>query len=124
MNLTNEEIRIKIAESLGYERRPSEWPNYITWYNPSGKYIPLIAHVGNLTDQAARVPNYPESLDAMREAKLSLTNDQLGTMLDHLCEIVRRDHNKELGPMTAIIQAFRATAAQEAEAYLKTKGII
>lgn len=63
-------------------------------------------------------PEYPSNLDAMHAAKLTLTEDQLGQMLDHLCNIVRRDHNKECGPMTAVIQAFRATAEQEAEAFL------
>jgi hypothetical protein len=41
-------------------------------------------------------------------------------MMDELCEIVRREHNPEAGPMTAIIAAFFATATQRAEAFGKT----
>ncbi len=51
--------------------------------------------------------------------KITLSEDKLGEMLDFLCEIVRRDHNREDGPMTTIIQTTRAEAKQEAEAFLR-----
>ena len=28
-SLTDDEIRIKVAEAIGYERRPCEWQNFI-----------------------------------------------------------------------------------------------
>jgi hypothetical protein len=59
-------------------------------------------------------------LNAMHVAEKVLTDEQRGQMMDALCEIVRRDHNPEAGPMTAIIAAFFATAAQRAEAFLRT----
>jgi hypothetical protein len=59
-------------------------------------------------------------LNAMHVVEKVLTNEQRGQVMDALCEIVRRDHNPEAGPMTAIINAFFATAAQRAEAFLRT----
>jgi len=101
-----EKINIKIAESLGLT------PIKIF---PKGKYPVEFAHC---------LPNYPEDFNEMHKAKTSLTEEELGTMLDHLCNIVRRDHKKAHGPMTAIIQSFRASALQEAEAYLLTKNLL
>jgi|688.fasta_scaffold223537_6 hypothetical protein len=59
-------------------------------------------------------------LNAMHESEKVLTDEQRGQMINALCEIVRRDHNPEAGPMTAITAAFFATAAQRAEAFLRT----
>ncbi|MDB4507355.1 hypothetical protein N9064_00535 [bacterium] len=64
MKLTNEEIRIKLAEFMGYEREyvtPHMFgPNYI-WKDLEG--YPY---------EADEVPNYPEDLNAIREVELKL----------------------------------------------------
>lgn len=78
--------------------------------------------VAALINEYAR-KNYHGDLNAMHEAKLTLSEDKLGEMLDFLCEIVRRDHNREDGPMTAIIQATRAESNQEAEAFLRVHNL-
>ena len=66
------------------------------------------------------LPDYLSDLNASAEAEKGLTDEQRGQMMDALCEIVRRDHNPQAGPMTAIIAAFFANAAQRAEAFLRT----
>lgn len=116
--------RIAIAEAYGWtavQSGPSKWGGTeIIGVSPSNKgkrdidQLPLAYH---------EVPNYPFDLNAMQEAEKILTDEQRGQMMDALCEIVRRDHNPEAGPMTAIIAAFFATAAQRAEAFLRTLGL-
>ena len=72
----------------------------------------------------AGIPDYCNDLNAMHGACIAelKTEDKRGNMLDELCKIVRRDHNRDDGPMTAVIQAFYATARQRAEAFLRTLG--
>lgn len=122
--MTDEEIRIKIAESLGYERRPSEWPNYITWYNPSGQCISRIAHVGKLTELAARVPNYTESLDACAEFEATLTEDELWAYSKLLMDYSQVANGFPLASRSEVLRLKKSTPRECCLAYLKTKGII
>lgn len=112
MNLTNEEIRIRIAEILGLERvfytptaaavRRKNWPRSST--------VPVI-------------PNYPESRDACAEFEKTLTDEGWDEYSDHLSDAAGVDSwsilaGKDRG---AIISA---TPLQRCIAYLKTKGLI
>ena len=116
MNLTNEEIRIKVAESLG-----AKWHSVLT----TPKIERLVLAFRQWTDLGANrwdlpdgralshdVPNYPEDLNACAEFEKTLTD-------------------KELWQIDAILfnlpdcrAPFVATARQRCLAYLKTKGII
>jgi hypothetical protein len=60
------------------------------------------------------VPDYTNSLDAMHEAEETLTDHQRMLMYHAITKILRR-HKSEL-------PAWRSTAPQRAEAFLKTLG--
>jgi len=121
MKLTNEEIRIKVAESLGYERRPCEWQNFIAWHDPSGKYLPPIEHVKHSDRQASHVPNYPESLDACAEFEAhAYRNEPSGWLARYEDELRERCSMLQYPHYNPIC----ATALHRCLAYLKTKNLI
>lgn len=121
MNLTDEEIRIKVAESLGWVQIWKRQcghnlgaPGAFDWVGrekPGGvEYI---------------LPNYPADLNACAEFEATLTDEELSL------------YGHELGRQTECMQWYngyisafgitviaRATARQRCLAYLKTKGII
>lgn len=69
------------------------------------------------------LPDYLNDLNAIHEVEKYLRNEQKGTMINNLCIVVTRDHDPELGPMTAITEAFFASASQRVEALLRTLGL-
>ena len=101
MNLTDDEIRIKVAEAMGWDKvyKGPEPDN--RWISPCGRYKTL-----------EEIPNYPLDLNACAEFEKTLTD-------------------KELWQIDAILfnlpdcrAPFVATARQRCLAYLKTKGIL
>ena len=118
--MTPEAQRIAIAEACGWTRStdPERTRGRYEWVvlNPDGFEV-FWSDKGTYRQA---LPSYLSDLNAMHEAEKVLTNEQRSQVMDALCEIVRRDHNPEAGPMTAIIAAFFATAAQRAEAFLRT----
>lgn len=102
MNLTNEEIRIKLAESLAWRKTPfgdSIGDHPRTWRT--------------LSD----LPNYPESLDACAEFEKTLTECERRAYFFHLFGTQRLEDGD-------LWKAVAATPRQRCLAYLKTKGII
>lgn len=95
MNLTDEEIRIKVAEAMGT----------MCW-----SYALPTKCIG------ASVPNYPESLNACAEFEATLTDHELMLMHHQITKILRQ--MKDPRP------AWRAPAKVRCLAYLKTKGIL
>ena len=71
MNLTNEEIRIKVAESMGWRDLKTTWEGYHEWMHPDGR-----VRYGTKTCKVACLPNYPESLDACAEFRKTLTDTE------------------------------------------------
>jgi hypothetical protein len=110
--MTQEQQRIKIAEACGWIPNPKpHTAKILDWLHvPSGNtsYDP---------------PNYPEDLNAMHEVEKTLNDDDLylyGNILDGIT------HSKipmcyVNGPEAGMYpELFRATAAQRAEAFLRT----
>lgn len=103
MNPTNEEIRIKIADSLGYA---------INGLHPK--------HGGMV---ATNIPNYPESLDACSQFEATLTDEEWEEYSDHLSDAAGVDSwsilaGKDRGALISAKPLHRCLA------YLKTKGLI
>lgn len=96
--MTNEEIRIKLAESLAWRKTPfgdSIGDHPRTWRT--------------LSD----LPNYPESLDAIVPVIRSLPPEEQWAIFETLLEVVPAEY-----------PAACATAKEWCLAYLKTKGLI
>lgn len=66
---------------------------------------------------AAEIPDYLNDLNAMHEAEKVLTDDQLWKYSVNLHSLVKEDPNNRES------WQFRATAAQRAEAFLRTLGL-
>jgi hypothetical protein len=123
MNLTDEEIRIKVAEAMG-------WTNITAFHFEdvvTGK--PKILHKGDcpaLEIEDQWLPNYPESLDACAEFEKTLTDEEQQEYFYQL--------NEEVGLVSprspawllewSVFKLVTATARQRCLAYLKTKGLI
>lgn len=119
--MKQEDQNIAIAEAHGYRMEKFTGSSFpFTIVNPHG--IRCVPYSNEEQAWCRNCPDYLNDLNAMHEAKKVLQEEERCRMLDKLCEIVRRDHDIKAGPMTAIIEAFYATAAQEAEAFLKTIG--
>jgi len=114
LEMTPQEQRIAIAEACGaievHESKTGLW----AWFpvklngacyiiNPPGKEKLFLCPV----------PNYPEDLNAMHEAQKILTSGQQRTFLFHLCGSQRQEDQE-------LFNTVHATAAQRAEAFLRT----
>jgi len=106
----NKELNEKIATICGWKspdhpdckEATKGWATgHKWWIDPEGKL--RICH---------DVPKYCEDLNAMHEAEKCLTDTQQGTMIDYLVIVEKQEG----------WNAFHATAAQRAEAFLKTVG--
>ena len=95
MTLTDEEIRIKVAEAVGFTNI-----NSVCWR-------------GHLSGYEKRIPNYPEDLNAMHEAEKVFTEGQMGAYAYVLLETT--GFREKSG-----VWLFHATARQRAEAFLRT----
>lgn len=93
--MTEEQMRLAIAEACGW--KPDK--RGLGWLNPHGYYAPE--------------PDYLADLNAMHEAEKSIDAGLLAKYTTELLKVCG-------GPMSVHF----ATAAQRAEAFLKTKGIL
>ena len=105
--MSPEQQRIAIAEACGWKYDPAAAPNMksigiMCWIRP-----------GNDAWQTERVPNYLNDLNAMHEAEATLTLRQRFAFRTFL---IKAHRNKEYPDVRAI----SSTAAQRAEAFLKT----
>lgn len=99
--MTNEQIRIAVAEACGL-KLTSVPP---TWYDQHSRLI----------------PNYPTNLNACAEMEKMLDREQSQIYSNHLGEILLRDFiNKEQGGK--LQHKWHATALQRCEAFLRTIG--
>jgi hypothetical protein len=111
ITMTPEQQRIKIAEACGWKILKQEVHPTITyqWGLPPG-----FIHEEN----KAIIPNYLNDLNAMHEAEKVFSSNQLMHYYFNLRDSFRLPSYMEATAMA--ITAFRATAAQRAEAFLKT----
>lgn len=121
--MTNEEIRIAIAEACGAEF--AKWgKDWMLLTTPSTTEPIRIKLNGRTLEQGKRdyisaLPNYPECLNAMHGAVMSLPLKQWDNYELHLAVVVFGPHMRH----TVRYQHFattNATARQRAEAFLRT----
>ena len=105
--MTNEEIRIKVAESLGWHEKPEPVgsANATAWWKGSDRYPSYLMPV----------PNYPESLDACAEFEATLSDEELEQYREHI--------SVALNDVCRMGYGFTAKAIVRCLAYLKTKGL-
>jgi hypothetical protein len=107
--------RIAIAEACGYKDLETRWSNYHQWECPDGRI-----RFGTLNDKYACLPDYLNDLDSMHEAVSIFDYDQADEFDDHLCDICRRSNDLADNPTPWRFAVTNATAAQRAEAFLRT----
>lgn len=109
--MIEQEINIAISEVCGIH---GPWLEKVTacgcdgqwdWFNAAGK----------------RLPDYCHDLNAMREAVLSMDEDNRAMWFNNLCDIVNRDRDLGLDAMS-LFALINATARQRAKAFLITIG--
>lgn len=107
--MTKDEMRIAIAEACGwkYTRIEADGES-LGWVSPEG---------GCLQDAPDCFPNYPEDLNAMREAESTLSHDQWRIFLGFL---IGKKVIPKLASMEDFHRAWNVTAAQRAEAMCRT----
>lgn len=106
MTLTDEEIRIKVAEEMGWTVVQDEHGvcgtiDGIHWHSPAG------------------FPNYPESLDACAEFEKTLTDAEWDAYSAEIVSLTLWDRATD-----TVKRILQATARQRCLAYLKVKGIL
>ena len=111
--MTPEAQRIAIAEACGWKKGGLDCDGYQIWIHPSGA-----------RQYWAYVPDYLNDLNAMHEAEEVIRANQF-RFVNYPQElfkvIARREWNGDLGYFT--FNFINATAAQRAEAFLKTLGL-
>lgn len=148
MNITDEEIRIKVAEAMGLEiihdprgpidTRPSPYSIKRKLF-----YTPAAAGVRRKSWPKAStvpiIPNYPEDLNACHEMEKSLvTVGEWISYMENLAStatiptngatawelVCKMSHSDQKGVLYGLAGFVHATARQRCIAYLKTKGIL
>lgn len=118
--MTNEEIRIKVAEAMGWNLCPAEIAGPAArLFNGDVWYRHAESHTIATTDQ---LPNYPESLDACAEFEKTLTWEEQEVFKVRLSRITADDFYEARTHWSP--HTHHATARQRCLAYLKTKGLI
>lgn len=108
--MTKEEQRIAIAETQGWRKVYKGPERDNRWLQPDGKHYAT-------TDE---IPNYLSDLNAMHEAEERLNFEQCGIYSLELNEKLKQDAKR---PKLKVGEfRWHATAAQRAEAFLRTVG--
>lgn len=109
--MTPEQMRIKIAEACGWRNIHEDKHSDNLW----GEFQP--------TRGLSEVPNYPESLDAMAEARRTLDNFEWSQYTWELRKLLATG-TKETPYTVNENQIINATPLQHAEAFLRAKGLL
>lgn len=127
--MTDQEINIIIGERCGWHPHPDNdkkeqkfWTYGGSGYGlPNGELKRSAAsppiHDG-FWGKVASLPNYCGDLNAMNEAKQTLSLEKRAEFIDVLCEIIKRDEDRYLGPHSLMTKAFFASSRQQAKAFL------
>lgn len=113
--MTDEQIRIAVAEVMGWKLSPDRDRFGNQYYVLNEVYV----KAGEFPISAKGLPNYPEDLNAMAEARKTLTKDQMEAYHDNLHEVTSRNHDGENDKVATMLMV-DATARQRAEAFLRT----
>jgi hypothetical protein len=101
--MSEEEQRIAIAEACGWEKKYSSMYDKKCWYNKLGTKV---------TPTQDQLPDYLNDLNAMHEAEKIFDYALYCRYINELCDVTIKGNNS----------MYMATAAQRAEAFLKTIG--
>jgi hypothetical protein len=109
------EVRVAIAKAVGWraEANSSSLGGYVA-YGPSGHRSLFVAATPDVAIEA-ECPRYEEDLNAMHEAEKVLTREQWPGYHAMACGIFQESSSAEDGAYET-----HATAAQRAEAFLRT----
>lgn len=128
--MTDQEIRIAIAEACGWKWHESDTVPYLGYWEHGNKEQPEYTRsrwLQKCEKWDDGIPEYLNDLNAMHEAWDTLSQDLKIKFHLALKQIVQRDLTiLTLEPIPDILlecYASNATAAQRAEAFLKTKGL-
>ena len=118
--MTNEEIRIKVAEAMGWqcEKVQNEDGHGVRFGHTMRWRCPGDTRIAHFLP--TEPPNYPESLDACAKFEATLTDEEHLRYRVQLWNVVITEGDE----LTWDRQFISATARQRCLAYLKTKGII
>lgn len=95
--MTDEEMRVKIAEACGWQVSRADWSQPMGYLN--GQRSCLV------------IPDYLNDLNAMHEAEKTLTVEERKSYCHQLCEVQIKD---------GLVSPIFATARQRALAFIKT----
>jgi hypothetical protein len=114
--MDEEKQRIKIAEACGYKYSESHG-----WFKKDG----VTYYLGYEDIISPQIPDYLHDLNAMADAIAYLTPEQIDTFAIELSAIVLENPSKAWWDLNAneVGHVITATAAQQAEAFLKTLGL-
>lgn len=117
--MNQEKQRIAIAVACGWRHKERVFEVGVQielggWYDPDRHYY---------GEHTSDLPDYLNSLDTVHEAVGVLTDEQRAVFRTHLRTIWVRDYNARCGLFPDHDDAINATAAQRAEAFLKTLGL-
>jgi len=117
--MTSKEQRIAIAEACGWKcnGHADQLAATVGW---EFAYQFVIAPEGKLVTHNS-IPDYLNDLNAMHDAEKVLTGQAASDYDMHLWIVIKRDWDEANNPL-ATIASWHATAAQRAEALLRTIG--
>ena len=110
--MTPEAQRIAIAEACG-------WTMFDAGPDSFGTHCEAHCNRGQETILQRKLPDYLNDLNAIHQAEQTIPPDSFAVYLETLQRIIQSEHRFEIENRFA---AFSATAAQRAEAFLKTIG--
>lgn len=113
--MTNEEIRIKVAEAMGARlwNNPTESGPSQLWGFQVPSPSEVFARMWLCGEADCLLPDYPKDLNACAEFEKTLTDEEHNRYRTHI-------YGMTFNPR----ECFSATARQRCLAYLKTKGIM
>lgn len=128
--MTPNQQNIKIAELIGYRWGKHISGQFYAWFRPDGTFIhmPLLQEIQLTKEERAvkDLPKFSTDLNAMQRAEQIFfqapynEDGTLGTWLVNLSNIVTRRKDKDYDSRIHVVAVISATAAQRAEAFIKT----
>ena len=118
--LTDEEIRIKVAELCGYHIYVENKEGWAFLCAPNGDRLSDSYHPACRTTMWLKfVPNYPQDLNACHAMEKCLTDEQWGKYTAHLLDIVSEHIDKENARLRSVCYC-SATARRRCNAFVMT----
>lgn len=125
--MTDTEIRIACAEACGFEFRKIKRLCIEVWRQPGCRYLGKKAGTDDFTMGLCLeeyIPKYSSDLNDIAAAVSTLSDEELASWFNHLCDIVKRDTKREPGLNALFLcDVANATARQRSEAFLRAKGL-